>query len=448
MDRREFVKTAAIVTSAGAAISASARAAPSDRVRLGFIGSGGRGRSLMKIFSAFPDVEIPVICDVIEPRMDLAMKELAAVPRPQRPERVVEYRRILDRKDIDAVVIATTQHWHGLPHIHACQAGKHIFVEKPLSHTVVEGRAMVNATRKYGVIALMGVQQRAGPHYKKAVEIARSGQLGKIALVECWNYHNAGKRVEWIADSEPPPGYHWDLWLGPAPSVPFNRARLNHAWWFDYGGGFLTNWAVHHIDIILWAMNVDTPSTVVSAGGKLAEDDMADSYDTLETCWRFPGFVMTYRYRGFSNFHVVQQRPRHHGICFYGDKATMVLDRFGYEIWSDDDAKEWRLDIPEARRSVERMDGYPQLPGDGPKNEQDGPFQRYFLDCLKAGKQPDPDIEFSHRATVCCHLGNIAYHTGRAIHWDGERETILGDHEACKLLDRPRRKGYELPPVT
>jgi predicted dehydrogenase len=369
--------------------------------------------------------------------MDQTAKVLSEGPRPRKPDRVVPHERILDRKDVDAVIIATTQHWHGLPFIQAAQAGKHIFVEKPLSHTVVEGRAMVEAAKKSGVIAMMGTQQRGYPHYKKALEILHSGRLGTIALVECWNYHNTGRRTGRAADSDPPQGLHWDRWLGPAPYVPFNRTRLNNSWWFDYAGGMMTNWAVHHIDVILWAMQAASPKMVVCPGGKLVVDDMADTPDTVEASWQFPEFVMHYCYRGFNNFHVVQSRPQHHGICFHGNRATMVLDRSGYEIWGDSDPD----------KSVERQDN-PRHWGDGkPGNEVDGPWQRLFVDCVKQGKQPPVDLEQSHQATVCCHLANIAYLTGRHLAWDGKSESILGDCEASGLLERPRRKGYELPEV-
>jgi predicted dehydrogenase len=384
-----------------------------------------------------PDVEFPVISDVIESRMDQAAKALSVGPRPQQPERVVEHERVLDRQDIDAVLIATTQHWHGIPFIQAALAGKHIYVEKPLSHTVAEGRAMVQAAEKCKVIAMMGTQQRGYPHYLKALEVLRSGRLGKIALVECWNYHNAGRRVGRAPDSDPPPDCHWDRWLGPAPYVPFNRTRLNNSWWFDYGGGMMTNWAIHHIDIILWAMQVSSPIKVVCPGGKLVVDDMADTPDTIEASWEFTDFIMHFTYRGFNNFRTVQSRPYNHGICFHGNRATMVLDRSGYEIWEDR-----RPD-----KSVEREDN-PRHWGDGkPGNEVDGPWQRLFVDCIKGAKKPPLDLEQSHRATVCCQLANIAYRVGRHLRWDADAESILHDPEASALLDRRRREGYQLPAV-
>lgn len=437
MTRREFVKAGLTAGVALAPFRSNGQAPASARVRLGFIGCGGRARQMLPMFHSFADVDIVALCDVIEPRMDQAAEIVGRGERPQRPDRYVDYQRILDRSDVDAVVIATTQHWHGLPHIQACQAGKHVFVEKPLSHTIEEGRRMVQATGKYGVVSLMGTQQRAGPHYQKAVELIRGGRLGKIGLVECWNYHNTGARVGHAKDSEVPAGYHWDRWLGPAPLVPFNRARLNNSWWFDYAGGMMTNWAVHHIDIILWAMNEYSPQTVVCSGGKLVVDDMADTPDTIEASWQFSNWMMHYRYRGFNTFHSVQNRPHHHGICFYGDKATLVLDRFGYQIWNEG------KDIAETMGAVPYFD-----PKNPHKSEQDGPWHRLFIDCVKGTKRAPLTLEESHKATVCCHLANISYLCGgRRMLWDASSENISNDPDGARLLNRPRRKGYELPSV-
>lgn len=439
INRRRFLKKTAMASAVVVPFLApEGRAAPSERVRIAFIACGGRARQMMPMFQSHPDVEVVAISDVIEPRMDQALQLLAEGPNPQKPVKEVHYERLLDRADIDAVIIATTQHWHGLPHIQACQAGKHIFVEKPLSHTVTEGRAMVEAARKSGVITMMGTQQRAGPHYQKAAELVRSGRLGKVAMVTCWNYHNTGNRVGHHPDSDPPPGYHWDRWLGPAPAVPFNRGRLSNSWWFDYGGGMMTNWAVHHIDIILWAMQAWSPTRVSCAGGKLVVEDMADTPDTIQASWEFPGWLMQYEYRGFNNWHAVQSRPHHHGICFHGNKATMVLDRFGFEI--RDDGKPGDIS--------EQMSATPYFDAKNPlKSEQDGPWHRLFIDCVKGARKPPLDLEQSHKATVCCHLANIAYLSQRNIHWDAEKEQITNSPDAARLLSRPRRHGYELPRV-
>ena len=434
--RRCFVAAIAAGAALAPAVRATGMGAASERVRLGLVGCGGRGRELLSVFCQWPDVEVPVVSDVIEPRMDEAAKVLAAAGRKP-PERVVEHERILDRGDVDAVLIATTQHWHGRPFIQAALAGKAIYVEKPLSHTVAEGRAMVDAVEKTGVLAVMGVQQRGYPHYIKALEILHSDRLGKIALVESWNVHSSGSRTGRAADSDPPPGYDWDRWLGPAPYVPFNRSRLNNSWWFDYAGGMMTNWAIHHIDIILWAMKAHVPGTVAGPGGKFVVDDLADTPDTMDASWRFPGFLMQYTYRGFNNFQPIQDRPKGHGILFHGTNATMVLDRSGYAIYDDRDPA----------KVVEKEDNARYWRDGKPGNEVDGPWQRTFLDCLKSNTRPAVTLEESHQATACCHLANIAYRVGRSIQWDGAAETIAGDGEAAALLSRPRRAGYELPKV-
>jgi predicted dehydrogenase len=435
LPRRRFLKSIAVV---GAApwVSLTGRGAASRRVRLGLIGCGGRARQMIPMFLSHRDAEIVAVSDVIESRMREAAGMVSGAPGGVAPETMVDYRPMLERKDLDAVVISTTQHWHGLPHIEACQAGKHVFVEKPLSHTVREGRAMVEATRRSGVIAIMGTQQRAGPHYQKAVELIQSGRLGKVALVESWNYHQTGNRVGRPPDSEPPEGCHWDRWLGPAPLVPFNRARLDSSWWFDYGGGMLTNWGVHHLDVIFWAMNAPVPESVQCAGGKFVVEDVADSPDTIEATWEFPGWLMQYRYRGFNTFHTVQDRPHHHGICFYGNRATLVIDRHGYHIRDND----------QPGQVAERMDAIPYFDRNNPlRSEQDGPWQRLFIDCVQEKQQVPLTLEDSHQATVWCQLANIAYLTGRRIQWDARTENIPGDTEAAALLDRPRRRGYELP---
>lgn len=436
--RRNLIKAATGTALAlGPAWHSLAQAPASERVRIGLIGCGGRGRQLLQVLQQFSDVEVAAISDIIEPRMEEAAKLLASGPNPSKPTRVMEHELILERKDIDAVVIATTQHWHGIPFIQAVQAGKHVFVEKPLSHTVVEGQAMVAAAQKSGVVAMMGTQQRGYEHYLKGLELVQSGRLGNIALVECWNYHDSGRRVGRSPDSDPPPGYHWDRWLGPAPLVAFNLSRLNNSWWFDYAGGMMTNWAVHHIDIILWAMRASSPTTVACSGGKYVVDDLADTPDTIEASWEFPNFLMQYSYRGFNNFHPLRGRPNHHGICFHGNRATLVLDRSGYELWQEGKPNE----------PVETAKNTRYWGDNKPGNEVDGPWQRLFIDCIKSGKQPPVDLADSHRATVCCHLANISYLVGRKLRWDGMREAILGDDEAAKLLSRPRRKGYELPSV-
>jgi predicted dehydrogenase len=449
INRRNFME-AASAGIAAPAVWAQANRPPSERVRVGWIGCGARGSGELRMIARHPDAEIVAVSDAIESRMAQARDSISRGANPQKPEMVLDYRRILDRKDIDAVFITTTQHWHGIPFIHACQAGKAIYVEKPLGHTIVECKAMLEAARKYGSMVLMGTQQRAGAHYQKAVEIVRSGRLGRIGLVESWNYYDRNDRVPRAADSEPPADCHWDLWLGPAPFVPFNAARLQHNWWIDYSGGILTNWGPHHFDFVLWAMQADWPKTVVATGGKFVLDDQADTYDTFEGVWEFPNFLLTYRAKSFNNFHYIQSRPRHHGVAFYGKQATLIVDRYGYELYSNTTDKKYAIYEFPMEPPIEKMAGFPYSTGtlpDGRTDGQDGPFQLGFIDCVKGRKKPPIDLVESYRGTVWCQLGVAAYLSRRRLTWDGQKETIVGDSEAARLMDRPRRKGYELPKV-
>jgi predicted dehydrogenase len=453
VNRRRFIKTAALAAAAGPLVLSTAKGkATSERVRLAFIGCGGRMGKTLPMFLSSPDAQLVAICDVVEPRMDERMKEIAGTRKDAPPpDREVDYRRVLDRKDVDAVVISTPQHQHAIPFIHACQAGKHVFVEKPLSQTVVEGRAIVEAAKKAGVVAMMGTQQRAGPHFQKAVEMVRSGRLGRVPLVECWNYHDTRNRVGRAPDSDPPAGTHWDQWLGPAPRVAYNPCRLRTNWWFDYSGGMLADWGVHHFDVVHWAMNAAGPTSATCTGGKFVIDDLADTPDTIEAAWEFPnvggvksdrhardGWVLRYSYRGYNNYPVARSRPHGHGICFHGTRATLLLDRHGYELVDEKNPKEA---IETARAEPYFLESQPR------KSDQDGVWHRLFVECVKQNKRPPLDLEDSHRATVLCHLGNIAYLTGRRVKWDGEKESFEGDAEAAAMLDRPRRKGYELPKV-
>ncbi len=420
MNRRVFLGTAA-----GAALHG---AAPSDRLRLGFIACGGRARYPMSQFAKYDDVDIVAISDAIEPRLDQTQAQLAKLGRPQTPERYVGYERMLERKDVDAVVVATQHHWHARPFIQACQAGKHVYVEKPLSHTVPEGRAMVKAVKKHGVVAMMGTQQRGTEHFQKAIEVVRSGRLGKIAMVECWNCKLSGTRAGRRPDEPTPAGYHWDLWLGSAPVVPYNPGRLHNNFWFwDYGGGMMTDWGVHLLDVVVWAMQPKRLLGVTCTGGKYAVDDMADAPDTLDASFEFPDFLATYRYRSSNNFFPVQHRPWDHGLLFCGTKATLVLDRLGYEVYEEN---------TKPKRLIEKVD-----------LTDEHAWYRTFVDCVKDRKAAPMELEECHQSTTLCNLANISYRTGERIRWNSETESIVGSVEGSKLLSPGARKGYETPKV-
>ncbi len=432
MTRREFLRKAGGAAALGLGVQAfleEARAqeaqvapgavSPNEKIIVGLIGSGGMGRGNMSDFLRSGMVEVAAVCDVDQARLDQGVKEAGGKATPYR-----DFRKLLERKDIDAVIVGTPDHWHALPTICACQAGKDVYVEKPLSHNIVEGRAMVSAARRYGRVVQVGTQQRSGAHFQKAVEIVRSGILGKVSLTRAWNVSNESPHgIGNPPDSEPPPGLDYDLWLGPAPKRPYNPNRCHYLfrWFWDYAGGMITDWGTHLIDIIHWGMGVDYPTAVSASGGKFVLQDNRDTPDTMEAVFEYPGFVMVYSCRKGCGRGM---DGRGYGIQFHGSNGTLFVDRGGFEVYPEGD----------------RMQ-----PIVGPDSDQHYPHVLNFLECVKSRERPISDVEIGHRSTSAPLLANTALQIGRKIHWDGENERIIGDEAANRLLGRCYRAPWVLP---
>src|SRR5262245_46695548 len=275
IERRDFIKTSIVAAGGVAASSTETFGAPAtgavlganDQIRVGVIGCGGQANWDASDFSRQPNVKIVALCDVYEGSMRQTLKNEALKLDPARTSMFKDFRRVLDDKNIDAVIIATPDHWHALTTIMACQAGKDVYVEKPLSLTIEEGRRMVTAARKHNRVVQVGTQQRSARHFQQAVQLVREGKLGKITRVETWNYENQHPRgIGNPPDEAPPNDLDWDFYLGPAPKVPYNKNRHLELfrWFWDYSGGMMTDWGVHLIDIVHWAMNVDAPMAVAA----------------------------------------------------------------------------------------------------------------------------------------------------------------------------------------
>jgi len=326
--RRQFSAGAVIgMATLGKAASAARdaeRVGANERIRVALIGCGGMGRGDLATFLRAPEVQCPLICDVDDAQIATTVKMLKKLNRPE-PEAVKDFRRIMDRDDIDAVIVATPDHWHALPTIYACQSGKDVYCEKPLATSIAEGRVMVRAARKHNRVVQMGTQWRSGTHYQDAVRYVQSGKLGKIRLVRCWAC------LTWIAgighpkDCDPPPGVDYDMWLGPAPKRPFNPARFhfNFRWFWDYAGGLMTDWGVHLINIAQWAMQVKAPKAVSASGGKFVVDDISETPDTQCVLFEFGDFIMTWEHQVAGNHGI---RRREHGVAFVGTNGTLVVD--------------------------------------------------------------------------------------------------------------------------
>ena len=408
---------------------AARRVSPGEKIVLGFVGVAGRGGALMDEFARHKDVEIAAVCDVYQPTLDAAVERSGGKAKPYR-----DFRKVLDRGDIDAVVIATPPHWHALITVLACEAGKDVYCEKPMCLKPAEGRAMVRAARRCRRVTQVGTQIHAGENYHRVVEIVRSGVLGKLSVVRTvLSLNEAPDGIGRMPNSRPPRGLDWDMWLGPAPKVPFNEARFFkgcHRYFNDYVGSWLNEMGAHIIDLPYWALELGPPETVSAVGGKFATTDMSEIPDTMEVLYEFPEFVMTWSNMCANSHGLTFQRDlgihRRLGISFHGFNGTLTADYGSYQLISEGD----RL------KDVTLPDPWlPRSPG----------HDREFLDCMRSRELPSCDIEKHYPLHVAMNLGNIALKVGRKIRWDARKEVIVGDREANDLLEVNYRRPWSLP---
>jgi len=417
--RREFAKTT-VAASAGTALSRMRILGANDRINLGIIGSGDRGMQIWPIFLKQPDVNPVAACDVYEPYLARAAK---GAVKPHK-----DFRRLLEIKEIDAVIVATPDHWHALPTIMACQAGKDVYCEKPLSLTVAEGRKMLEAARKHNRVVQTGSQQRSGPHYQKAVKLIQQGGIGAVHKITAGFTRNAmpGFKHEEILTKELPKELDWEMWLGPAPYVPYDpfRCHYHFRWFWDYSGGQMTNWGAHNLDIARWALNARAPLAVSAFGGRYEIKDGGETPDVQEVLYNFDGCVVSWSGREVN-------RTRDEYLVFHGTKGTLNIMRDGFTI------------TPETWRKKEKPEIEPmQMKGNG--NEAQALHIRNFLDCVKSRQRPIADVEEGHLTATMCHLGNIVTRLGRSLKWDAAKEEFVGDKEANQMLSRPYRKPWKL----
>ncbi|MBX3443399.1 MAG: Gfo/Idh/MocA family oxidoreductase [Planctomyces sp.] len=412
INRREFVARAALA--AAPLVLPRSVFGANDRIRLAFIGVRNQGTNNLKAFQSRP-VDIVAVCDV---DAEIAARAAALVSADGRPCDIADdYRRILDRDDVDGVVITTPDHWHARMTIDACQAGKDVYCEKPLSLTVAEGRRMVDAARQNARVVQTGSQQRSSPEFRKAVRLVRGGALGDIRTVlaglpECNHPGPLGP------DSAPPSHLNYDAWLGPAPWRPYNEKRVhyNFRFWWDYSGGQMTNFGAHHIDIAQWGLDADGTGPVAVEGQ--AEFHPDGVHEVAERC------RIVHAYASGVRLIVGQQQPDiPQGTTFIGERGRLHVNR-------------GRLSS-EPREIVEEADES-RLPEVVESNDHHG----NFLECMANRANPIADVEIGHRSATVCHLGNIVARLGRGVRWDPETETISGDAEAQAMLDRPARAPW------
>src|ERR1051325_1594896 len=416
LSRRDFLRTSAVVAGGISLVAPFARAAgpgANDKIRLGLIGSGGRGRDVLGVFFTHPEGDCPVVCDVDDNMLGRAVA-IVEEKRGHTPDTVKDFRRVLERKDLDCVLVATPDHWHALPTVYACQSGKDVYVEKPLATSIDEGRAMLEASQRHKRVVQMGTQWRSGSHQKAAIEFIQSGKLGKVGIVRGWAYLDWISSIGKPADCAPPNGVDYDMWLGPAPKHRFNpnRFHFNFRWFWDYAGGLMTDWGVHLINVMLWAMGPDHPKNISSTGGIFVLDDNRETPDTQVTTYEFPHYTMIWEHRVGSNNGPYN---KDWGILFNGSEGTALLSSDGWEV------------IPERKKKSLEAAKFP------PGGAQRFPHVQNFLDCMKSRQAPVENLEVGHHVSAVAHLGNIALRTGRKIVWDPVKERIIGDASADRL---------------
>ncbi len=431
MRRREFLQSslgAGVTFLATRGFGQESKSPPNERIGLGFIGVGSRGMALLREFQQFPDVDIVAVCDVHQERVD---KAVAATHG--RAVGVKDFRRVLERKDVDAVVVATPPHWHALISILACQAGKDVYCEKPMCLTVAEAKAMVQAAERYKRVTQIGTQIHAGQNFRRVVEIVQSGMLGKITRVRTFVVQNiAPNGIGNPPDSEPPAGLDWDMWCGPAKLRPFNPAIFSvHYYFRDYAGcGLLHNMGSHVLDLAFWALDLKAPKSVAAVGGKFVLQDISDVPDTLEVVYDFGDLVLTWTHSEAYSFgfelHEGVGIGRRLGIVFHGTNGTLAANYNTFKLFPEGD----RLDpnkLPEP--------SIPPSPG----------HAREWLDGIKTRQQPLCHFGYHYWIQLAISLGYIAFQVGRKIVWDDKVGRIVGDEEANHLLTPTYRKPWSLP---
>jgi predicted dehydrogenase len=428
-DRREFLKS----SGKGAAITAlawsrSARASgANDKLTVAIIGPGGMGNNHLSLLAKNQDVRLAYLCDVDEKRLADAVSTSEKLGGGS-PKAVKDMRQVYDDKSVDAVWIATPDHWHGPATILACDAGKHAYVEKPCAHNIREGRLMIEAARRNKRVVQVGTQSRSTDHVRQAMEKLRSGAIGDVLVSKAWNSQRRGS-IGHAKPSDPPSTLDYDLWTGPAPLVPYQQNLLPGIWrwWHNFGCGDMGNDGVHDIDLACWGLGVDShPTSVVALGGKYFFDDDQQFPDTQYVVFEYAGDgkvghkrQLVFEQRIWSPY---VQEGFENGNAFYGTQGMMLLGkRGGYKIFG-----------PRNKLIEEVTAGEPNLPA----------HHQNFIDCVRSGQRPHADIEINHLSSALCHLGNIATRTGVALQFDPAAERVTNHPDAAALVRRKYRDGH------
>ena len=437
LPRRSFLTAAAV-----SAASYQRILGANDRVQVGFIGFGLIGAQHVHDFKNQPDVDMAAMSDVYQPRLEQGVAACGG-----KAKSYSDFRKLLDDKEIQAVVISTPDHWHALMAMMACAAGKDVYVEKPMTLFIQEGRWMTNVARKHNRVLQVGTQQRSGKHYQKARELLQSGYIGKIMSARMGNFRNIMPGFGATPDGTAPHEFDYDMWLGPAPKRVYNphRGLYHFRWFWDYSGGQMTNLAAHEIDIVQWVNGAKGPKAVTSTGGRFALEDGGETPDTQDALLEYDGMTAVWSHREAST------GRKAGGLEFFGTKGSMTVSRSGFEVFPDLKQDPTNL-IPKfqghpgggpQKAAIQPEPWVQGMKEPGSSDEQFNLHVRNFLECIKSRGRTIADVEDGHRTATACHLANISLRLGRKLKWDAAREQILDDADASKYLVRPYRKPWD-----
>ncbi len=413
---------------------ACTRPGPNDRIRVGLIGCRNMGFSNVREFVIQPDVDIVALCDIDESILNQRAADLEKYAYDKelvgfrKPQLYGDFRDVLDRKDVDAVIIATPDHWHALMTIMACQAGKDVYVEKPMANSIYEANLMVKAGERYDAVIQVGQWQRSGPHWHDMMDYIKTGELGKIDQIDVWRL--GGNEVPVKPDGPVPPGVNYDLWLGPAQKRAFNpnRFHYNFRWFWDYAGGKMTDWGVHLLDMAIQAMDIHHPRTIQAHGGKIFfPNDAMETPDTLKVQYEFKDLKVVWE-NDFSR--QTNEHGLDHGLAFHAENGLLLANRNG-----------WKVDAKEANGGP-LMEAIEQKPSTG---KDLGLHVRNFLDSIKSrNRLTNCSAEIGRDVARVAHMGNMAYRTGEVLHWNPENSQFA-ETAANNLIQPDYRKPWELP---
>jgi len=435
--RRKFLQDSSVLIASGAIagmipgsfVSAAPIRSANEKIRLALIGCRGMGFGILEQALKQPNVECAALCDIDESVLARRMIDTEKI-QGIAPLDYTDFRKVMENKDIDAVIIGTPDHWHCYIMIAACEAGKDVYVEKPMANSIGECELMVKAARKYNRVVQVGQQQRSGPHWQNAMEYMRSGKLGQLRKVQVWANFNYGVGQPIVPDEPVPAGVDFNMWLGPAPHRSFNRSRFHGSWrmFWDYGGGLITDWGVHLMDMALWVKNVDyTPVSVAASGANFSfKNNAHETFDTMSVSYQMKDYIINWDHVAGA-----QNGPwnKSYGLAYIGNDATLLINRDGWEV------------IPEKENGKNKIPEVAKQSG-GEHHQQ---HVQNWIECIRSRKDPICPVETGRLTALYTHMGNIAVRTQSQLKWNDVAKNF-GNNAAANGLIMPKyRAPWKIP---